>query len=149
MRKLTIILLAVSLFISSCEEIKEIIPTETSFTMTYDGVTYTEAEEQSLNVVSGAMAVQGAGTEELLLTITGIGDDGTTMDICGDPDNCDNLCTVMLDFGAADGKEGLVATQGTVKRTGKTIEINVTGINTALETKTISATITVASILDI
>ena len=129
MKKLSIILLAVSLIAFSCNNDDEVLPEEgsVSFSMTYDGVSYTEAEANSLNMVGGMVAAKGTTDDGFLLTIMGIGEDGTTTEITP------NVCSVILDFGAAAGKEGLVATSGTVKRTGNKIDINVSGITTSLE----------------
>lgn len=149
MRNLTIILLAISLFAFSCEEIEEIIPTETSFEMIYDGVTYTEVQESTLAIVSGAMIATGTGTDELSLAIVGIGEDGTTTPICLDTEACGSLCTVALTFSDASGKGSFGATTGTIKRTGKTIEINVDGFTATGASKTLTATIKVSSVLDI
>ncbi|MBN1252103.1 MAG: hypothetical protein JXR51_11265 [Bacteroidales bacterium] len=152
MKKLSIILLAISLVAYSCNKDNSTAETEleteaVSFEMTYDGQTYTEAETNSLALVGGNIAVKGLADNGFLLTISGVGEDGTTMNICTDSEVCEHLCTAMLDFGAVVGKEGLVATSGTVKRIGKKIEINISGITTSLVTKTLTATIVVGTVL--
>jgi hypothetical protein len=146
MKKFGIILIVVSFVVFSCSKDDDIFneETETSFTMTYDGVTYTKAEANSLNLVGGAIAVKGTEDGGFGLTILGVGADGTTSTIC---DNCSQPCTVMLDFGAVEGKEGLVGLSGTLTRTGKEIEVNISGITTSLETKTLTATITVGMVI--
>ncbi|MEN8120359.1 MAG: hypothetical protein ABFS35_08430 [Bacteroidota bacterium] len=145
MKKLSIILLAVSLIAFSCNKTDKAEPV--SFSLTYDGITYTEAESNSLNMVAGLIAAKGTEGDGLLLTIMGVGADGTTSEVCPDND-CAQSCTVMLDFGAAAGKEAFGATSGTVKRTGKKIEVNVTGLTvTSLETKTLTATINLGTVI--
>ncbi len=147
MKKLSIILLAVSLIAFSCNKVDEAEPGDTvNATMTFDGTTYTEFDVKSLNIVAGMLPAKGNGTDEFLLTIMGIGEDGTTSEICPDKD-CPQPCSVMLDFGAAAGKEGFVAMSGTVKRTDKKIEVNVSGTNLDLETLTLTATINVGSVI--
>jgi len=153
MKKLSFLLISISLLAFSCNK-DDVTPldeqeTATSFNMTFDGVTYAEVEENSLSMINGSIAIAGVEGNEFLLTIIGVGADGTTTDICPNSE-CENICTVILDFGAVEGKEGLVSTSGTVKRTGKTLEVNVSGISlTTLETKTLTATIVVGMVLDI
>ena len=145
MKKISIILFAVSLLVYSCSSTDDVKPEDevtASATMTYDGVTYTEFETNSLNMVSGIVSPKGTTGDGFLLSIVGVGADGTTVNITP------NEVSVMLDFGAASGKEGLVATSGTIKRTGKKIEINVSGVTTSLDTKTITATINLGTVMD-
>jgi len=150
MKKLNVILLAISLIAVSCG--KDVITieegTETSFVMNYDGQTYTQAEANSLSLVGGNIAVAGTEGDGFLLTVFGVGADGTTVNICTDSESCENMCTLMLDFGAAAGNEGMVATSGTVKRTGKKIEISASGVTTSLETKSVTATIVVGTVIE-
>jgi len=119
----------------------------TSFTMTYDGVTYTGAEAQSLNLTLGMIAVVGHTPSDYWLNIQGVPGDGETWNICVDANTCTNVCKVLLDFGASAGQEGFVAESGTVSRNGHVVTIDVTGHNTALEAKSLSATITVGNII--
>jgi hypothetical protein len=157
MKKLTIILLAISFIAVSCKKDDSTIdiipgvgtPTAGSITMTYDGQTFTDVDEYSLTLLNGIIAVAGTGAQEFLLTILGVGADGTTVEICTDDETCPNMCTLSLDFGAAVGLEALVATSGTIKRSGKTIEVNVIGITFAGDEKTLTATIVVSQVIDI
>lgn len=151
MKKLSIILIAFSLIAFSCNKDGDIIKEElkTSFTMSYDGVTYNEADPSSLTLGLGMISAKGTTGEDFVLTVIGVGEDGTTTNICSDPSVCDQICNLTLDFGAAVGKEGFVATSGTVKRTGNKIEISAAGIGTTdFNTKTLSATIEVGTILE-
>ncbi len=144
--KIAILLSIFSVILNSCSknDNEPEAETMTSFTMTYNGVTYTEADPNSLILGLGTISAKGTTGDGFLLTVIGIGDDGTTTNICPDPSVCDDICSLMLDFGAAEGKEGFVATSGTVKRTGNKIEISATGIGTTdFGTKTLSATIEV------
>ena len=147
MKKLSIILIAFSLMALSCSKDDDIlsVDAETSFTMIYDGITYTKAEESSLSLVAGTIAVKGTEDGGFGLTIIGVGADGTTSTICED---CSQSCNVTLDFGAADGKEALVGMSGTVSRSGKEINVNISGTTTSLETKALTATIKVGTVLD-
>jgi|GEM_PF-4680317 len=152
MKRLTIILVALTMIAFSCKKAED-TPDDTtdsgSFSMTYDGITYTEADPNSLILGLGTIAANGTTGEGFLLTVIGVGADGTTVNICPDPSTCDNLCTLSLDFGAAVGNEGFIATSGTVKRTGKKIEITATGIGTTnFTTKTLTATIVVKSVVE-
>ena len=122
-------------------------PTSTSFTMTYDGVTYTKYDIQSMNVASGIIAIVGAEDEEFWLNINGIPNDGETVDICLDQNACSHVCTLLLDFGASIGKPGFVAESGTVSRNGHNIQVNVAGHDTNLDPQTLTANFTVASII--
>lgn len=154
MKRVSLFLFVITMITVSCSKDKDNKTdpdpaTTSSFTMTYDGITYTEAEANSLSLVGGNIAVAGTTGDGYLLTIGGIGADGTTTNICTDPDACDHLCTLMLDFGAAVGMEGYLATSGTVKRNGNTLEIDVLGLGiTNYETKPLTATIVVGSVLD-
>lgn len=150
MKKLNVILLAISLFAVSCTKDDLTIDegTETSFTMNYDGQTYTEVEANSLSLIGGNIAVAGTAGNEFLLTVLGVGADGTTVNICTDYESCENMCTLTLDFGAVEGKEALVATSGTIKRTGKIIEISASGVSTSFETKSLTATIVVGNVIE-
>lgn len=152
MKKLTIILVALTMVAFSCKKTEYTLDEtsdDTSFSMTYDGVTYTEADPNSLVLALGAVAAKGTTGEGFLLTVMGVGADGTTSNVCSEESTCDNSCTVMLDFGAVVGNEGFVATSGTVKRTGRKIEINATGIGTSsFTTKTLTATIVVGTVVE-
>lgn len=152
MKRFTIILFALTMVAFSCNKTED-NPIETnetsSFTMTYDGITYTEADPNSLVLGLGTVAANGTTGDGFLLTVIGVGADGTTVNICPDPNACDNICTLTLDFGAVAGNEGFVATSGTVKRTGNKIEISATGIGTTnFETKSLTATIVVGSVIE-
>ncbi|MCF8379828.1 MAG: hypothetical protein K9H49_09640 [Bacteroidales bacterium] len=152
MKKLSILLIAFSIITFSCKK-DEVTPEENlevaSATMTYNGQTYTEFDAASLKLVGGILGVKGTEGDGFMLTVIGVGADGTTVNICPDPGVCDNIVTLMLDFGAAVGEEGLVGVSGTVKRTGKKIEISATGLSTAsFETKSLTATIIVSTTLD-
>ena len=151
MNKLSILLIAFSLIAFSCDK-EDVSPEDNaenvSFTMTYDGITYTEFDANSLILVAGNIAAKGTEGDGFLLSIFGVGADGTTVNICADSEACNNMCTLMLDFGASVGQEGLVATTGTIKRTGKKLEISASGVTTSLETKSLTATIVVGTVLD-
>jgi len=81
-----------------------------SLKMIYDGVTYTGVEQNSMVLGLGIIAAAGTTGDRFLLTVIGIGADGTTTHICPDPRTCNNLCALTLDFGAAIVKEGFIAT---------------------------------------
>ncbi len=157
MKKLTIILLAISFIAVSCKKddtIPDIIPgietpTAGSLTMTYDGQTFTDVDANSLTLLNGAITVAGANSDEFLLTIIGVGADGTTVNICPDNETCPNVCTLILDFGASVGLDALIASSGTIKRSGKTLEVNVLGTTIAGDEKTLTATIVVSQVIDI
>lgn len=114
-----------------------------SFTMTYDGVTYTDVLENSLVLTNGTIAVIGEEGNEFSLMIIGVGADGTTVSILP------GTTSVLLDFGAVVGKEGLAASSGTVTRSGNTIEIDVMGTTTSLVEKTLTATIVVGQVISL
>lgn len=154
MRNLKLILMLFVSFIvatTACKKDSTIDPIDDSspsFTMTYDGITYTEADPSSLILGLGMISAKGTTGDGYILTIIGIGADGTTTAICPDPESCNNICTLMLDFGAVVGKEGFVATSGTIKRTGKKLEISASGIGTTNFTnKTMTATIVVKTVV--
>jgi hypothetical protein len=141
--KIAMLLSIFSIVVSSCgkDEVEPEAETTGSFTMTYDGVTYTGAEQNSLILSFGTIAAAGTAGDGFLLTVIGVGDDGTTTNIVP------NESSVMLDFGAVVGSEGFVAQSGTIKRTGKKIEVNAKGISTDLTEKSLSATIVVTKVL--
>ncbi len=154
MKKLLLAMLALSLFTVSCsKKTDDPTPPEptltASFTMNYDGVTYTEFDPNSMMLVSNVMAIQGTTGDGFSLSIIGVAPDGSTVDICVDPSACQVLRHVTLDFGASVGMEGFVATSGTIKRTGNKIEVQAVGIGTTdFETKTLTATIEANKVID-
>lgn len=152
MKRFTIILFALTMVAFSCNKTED-NPIETnetsSFSMTYGGITYTEADPNSLFLGLGTIAANGTTGDGFLLTVIGVGDDGTTVNICPDPYECETISTLTLDFGAVEGNEGFVATSGTIKRTGNKIEISAIGIGTTnFDTKTLTATIVVRSVME-
>lgn len=122
-----------------------------SFTMEFDGKIYEGAEAASLSLIQGVIAVKGTEGDGFGLTIMGVGEDGSTVEICNDSETCVDASStyVTLDFGAADGNEAVVFTSGTIKRDDKTIELEATGLSTDLEEKTITATIVVNTVLEL
>lgn len=152
MKKISIILVIVSFIMTSCDLIPGLETNEeTSFTMEYNGVTYTEVEPLSLTLVDGEIFVLGSEEKQFLLSISGVGEDGTTMDICNGSD-CENECVLMLTLGDSDTEQVedlFTATSGTIKRTGNKIEIDVSGTNILLETNTLTATIELGTTLDL
>ena len=116
--------------------------------MTYDRQTFTDVDENSMTLLNGVIAVAGTGAQEFLLTIIGVGADGTTVEICPDNETYPNVCTLSLDFGASVGLEALLATSGTIKRNGKTIEVNVAGISLTGVDQSLTATIVCSQVID-
>jgi len=144
--KITIILLAFILIASACkkdeEETKSDPVVETgSLKMVYDGVTYTDVDQKSLHLAYGVLTAKGTIGDGFLLSIIGVGEDGSTVNFKP------GITSVMLDFGAAAGKEGFVAQSGTIKRTGKKVEIDVAGVTTSGDQKTLTATIVVIDVM--
>jgi len=142
MKKITIILLAFVLIASACKKDEEETKTDPvvetgSLEMVYDGVTYTEVDQKSLHLVYGTVTVKGTKGDGFLLTIIGVGADGSTVDYVP------GVTSIMLDFGAASGNEAFVAQSGTIKRTGKKVEIDAAGVTTSGDQKTLTATIIV------
>jgi hypothetical protein len=155
MKKVSIVLVIVSFVLTSCN-LTDLIPgldtdEETSFTMEYDGVTYTEAAPLTLALVNGQMFVAGTEENGFLLSITGIGEDGTTTEICNGADICEEECSLMLTLEDEEDEieEILIATSGTIKHTGNKIEIDVLWESELSETKTLTATIEIGTTLDL
>lgn len=154
MKKLLLALLALSIITVSCSKKTDdpVTPEPeltASFSMTYNGVTYTEFNPNSMSLISNIMAIEGTTGDGFLLSIFGVAPDGSTVDICVDPSACEVLRHVTLDFGTAVGMEGFVATSGTIKRTGNKIEVQAVGLGTTdLETKTLTATIEANVVID-
>lgn len=144
MKRMSILFFALVLTIASCKKLEK---TDTSFTMTYDGQTYTEVDEQSLIMTFGTIAIIGDGDTEFALTLEGVGEDGTTTNLCTDPNDCVDICRTTLDFGAVEGKEAFVGLSGTIKRTGKKLEVDVSGLTVSGEAKSLTATIVVGTII--
>ena len=142
---IAIILSMFSVVLSSCSKDDDSLPEldkfNASFTMTYDDVTYTKVEENSLILAGGNIGVAGADENPFTLIISGVGAEGTTTNIDGVSGS------VLLDFGAAVGKEGFVASGGTIKRTGNKIEVNVSGVTTSLLSKNLTATIVARTVI--
>jgi hypothetical protein len=114
---------------------------EASFTMEYEGVTYTEVDPGSLLVSGGSIGIAGTGETPFGLIIIGVGDDGSTTEISY------GVAAVTLDFGAVIGNNGFVATDGTIKRTGKKIEVDVSGLSLLGDPRTLTATIVVEQVI--
>lgn len=150
MKKLSVILFAIlGLLVSCSSDIDDLGKDDVgSFTMVYDGVTYEGAEAASLSLVQGIISVKGTEGEGFLLTIMGVGEDGSIVEICTEEEDCETDTYISLDFGAVEGKEGAVFTKGTIERDGKTIKLEATGINFSAEETEISATIVVNSVIE-
>jgi len=101
MKKLSIILLAVSFIAFSCNKVDEAEPETGNATLTFDGTTYTEFDQESLNMVGGMIAAKGLGNVEFGFTILGVGADGTTSEVCPE-DDCSQPCSIMLTFENGD-----------------------------------------------
>lgn len=140
------------LSLTACEEanVNDADTTETtegSFSMTYDGVTYTDAIPSSLVVKQGMMNIFTSGGYSLI--INGIGEDGDVNTV--DPTNIETLYAVSLmsiDMTDVTNMTGFTATTGTIARNGNTITVNVTGRASDFTTKQLSATITAKEFLD-
>ena len=151
MKKSILFAIAIVFIASSCK--KKIIadPIQenpvTSFTMTYNGVTYTDAEAQSLNLTLGMIAAVGHTPSDYWLNIQGVPGDGETWDICVDANTCAHVCKVLLDFGASAGQDGFVAESGTVSRSGHVVDVNVSGFDISGNATSLTATITVGNII--
>lgn len=154
MKKLSLILVALTIVASSCKKDSDPLnigttPTTAtaSFTMTVDGITYDNADLNSL-ILSGGNLSAVNETEEFMMVVSGVGADGSTVNVCTDDEVCDPMCTIMVDFGP-NGAFTFLGESGTVKRTGNKIEISAMGLHDPDEpARPLTATIVVGQAID-
>jgi hypothetical protein len=131
--------------LSSCskDDVIDLATSDASFTMTYDGVTYTDVDESSLILNFGAITAI-ASDESFNLMILGVGDDGSTVTITEESRDS----SVILSFHGDELEDIFTAFSGTVTRSGNTIEVNVSGYSvSSLTMKTLTATINASQVL--
>jgi hypothetical protein len=115
--------------------------------MVYNGVTYTNAEANSLILAGGTLSA-ASETDGFLLVVSGVGGDGSVVSICNDSELCNPMCTILLNFDVG-GPDSFIAESGTVTRNGNTIKIDAIGLHDPADpAPSLVATIVVGSVID-
>ncbi|GEM_PF-4622122 len=143
----------VILAISSCgkDDILKTFTDKGSATVNFRGETFTVFDDQSFGMTNGMIAVTNS-TDDYQLTASGIGKDGSTVDVCWNSSICTDLVTVH--FSTDKWGTGLSAyysaMSGTIKRNGRTLTINAQVTNDGGQTMhTLTATVKLSTIINL